>query len=96
MWRHNLTGRKFYLRKDHCGLKHLFGQPTLNTRQTRWMEFLSEYNFDIKLIKGKEKKVVSPLNRRVDKIHDTTISIYKIDLKDRILSVVNRSLLCAS
>jgi hypothetical protein len=32
MWRHYLMGKKFKLRTDHCGLKHLFGQPTLNAR----------------------------------------------------------------
>jgi hypothetical protein len=53
MWRTYLTGRKFKLRIDHNGLKYLFEQPTLNSRQTRWMEFLSEYNFDMKHIKGK-------------------------------------------
>jgi hypothetical protein len=38
-------GKKFELRTNHYGLEHLFGQPTLNSRQTRWMEFLSEYDF---------------------------------------------------
>jgi hypothetical protein len=37
MWRHYLMGRKFELRIDHYGLKHLFGQPTLNTRKTIWL-----------------------------------------------------------
>jgi hypothetical protein len=46
-------GKKFELRTDHCGLNHLFGQPTLNARQTRWLEFLSEYDFEIKHIKCK-------------------------------------------
>jgi len=53
VWRHYLMGRKFELRIDHCGLKHLFGQPTLNAKQTRWLEFLTKYNFEIKHIKGK-------------------------------------------
>jgi hypothetical protein len=48
------------------------------------MEFLSEYNFDIKHIKGKENKVVDALNKRVHKMHATTISMYKTDLKDKI------------
>jgi hypothetical protein len=88
MWRHYLMGRKFELRTDHSGLKYLFEQPTLNARQTRWLEFLSEYDFDIKHIKGKENKVVDALNRRVHKMHATTISMYMTDLKDRILEVV--------
>jgi hypothetical protein len=85
MWRHYLMGRIFELRTDHSGLKYLFGHPTLNSRKSRWLEFLSEYDFDIKHIKGKENKVVNALDRRVHEMHATTISIYKLDLKDRML-----------
>jgi hypothetical protein len=46
-------GKIFELRIDHCGLKHLFDQPTLNAKQTIWLEFLGEYDFEIKHIKGK-------------------------------------------
>jgi hypothetical protein len=55
-WRHYLMGNKFELRTYHNGLKYLFDQPTLNVRQSRWLEFLCEYEFDIKHIKGKETK----------------------------------------
>jgi hypothetical protein len=37
MWRHYLMGKIFELRIDHSGLKYLFGQPTLNSRQSRWL-----------------------------------------------------------
>jgi hypothetical protein len=53
IWRYYLMGGKFELKANHCGLKHLFGYETLNFRQTRWIEFLCEYNFEIKHIKGK-------------------------------------------
>ena len=53
MWRHYLTGRRFKLRTYHCGLKYLFDHPTLNARQARWLEFLCEFDFEIKHIKGK-------------------------------------------
>jgi hypothetical protein len=53
MWKHYLMGKKFKLRTYHSGLKYLFEQPNLNARQTRWLEFLSEYDFDIKHIQGK-------------------------------------------
>jgi hypothetical protein len=85
MWRHYLMGKIFELRTDHSGLKYLFGQPTLNARKIRWLEFLSEYDFDIKHIKGKENKVVDALSRRVHEMHATTISMCKYDLKDKIL-----------
>jgi hypothetical protein len=84
-WRHYLMGKRFELRIDHNGLKYLFDQPTLNARQSRWLEFLCEYDFDIKHIKGKENKVVDALSRRVHELHATTISMYQSDLKDRIL-----------
>jgi hypothetical protein len=77
-------GKIFELRTDHNGLKYLFDQPTLNARQSRWLEFPSEYDFDIKHIKGKENKVVDALNIRVHELHATTIIKYQSDLKDRI------------
>jgi len=40
-------GRKIELRIDHSGIKYLFEKPTLNTKQTRLLEFLGEYDFDI-------------------------------------------------
>jgi hypothetical protein len=61
----------------------------LNDRQSRWLEFLCEYDFDIKHIKGKEKKVVDALSRRVLELHDTTISMYRIDIKERISEAAN-------
>ena len=53
MWRHYFMGRRFELRTDHCGLKYLFDQDTLNARQARWLEFLCEFDFEIKHDKGK-------------------------------------------
>ena len=57
MWRHYLMVRRFELRTDHCGLKYLFDQPTLNARQAIWLEFLCDFDFEIKHINGKENKV---------------------------------------
>ena len=56
MWRHHLMGRTFEPTINHCGLKYLFDQPTLNARQARWLEFLSEFDFEIKHIKGKREQ----------------------------------------
>ena len=47
-------GRKFLLKTDNMSLKYLFGQMDLNARQVRWLDFLSEYHFEINHIKGKE------------------------------------------
>ena len=45
MWRHYLMGRIFEIRTNHCGLKYLFDQPTLNARKARWLEFLCDFDF---------------------------------------------------
>ena len=54
MWQHHLIGTKFVLMTDNKGLKYLLDQPNLNARQARWLAFLSEYDFEIQHIKGKE------------------------------------------
>jgi hypothetical protein len=91
-WRHYLMGKRFELRIDHNGMKYLFDQPTLNARQSRCLEFLCEYDFDIKHIKGKENKVVDALSRRVHKLHDTSISMYQTNIKSIILEATNAHL----
>ena len=82
LWRHYLIGRIFELRTDHQSLKHLFTQRDLNTRQRRWSEFMSEYDFEISYIKGKENVVADELSRR-----PRTLSLValKVNLRERIL-----------
>jgi hypothetical protein len=88
-WRHYLMGRRFELRTYQNGMKYLFDQQTLNDRHSRWLEFLCEYDFDIKHIKGKENKVVDALSRRVHELHATTISMYRTNIKRRISEAAN-------
>jgi hypothetical protein len=78
-------GKKFELRTNHIGLKYIFEQPTLNARKTRWLEFLSEYDFYIKHIKGKENKFFDAFSRRVHTMHATVVSMHQSDLKSRML-----------
>ena len=82
MWRHHLIKRKFMLMTDNKGLKDLLDQPNLNVRQARWLAFLSEYNFEIQDIKGKENKVIDDLTRNARLNFVSAISTYKIDLED--------------
>jgi hypothetical protein len=56
------------------------------------LEFLCEYDFDIKHIKGKENKVVDVLSRSVHELHATTISMHQTDIKGRILEATNADL----
>jgi hypothetical protein len=84
MWRHYLLGRKFVLMTDHCGLRYLFDQLKLNARQARWMALLSEFDFEIKHIKGKENRVAIALSRSMKTIHLAATSTCETNVKERV------------
>jgi hypothetical protein len=62
----------------------LFDQPKLNARQARWMALLSEFDFEIKHIKGKENWVADALSRSMRTIHLAVVSTYETDVKNRV------------
>jgi hypothetical protein len=86
MWRHYLLGRRFILMIDHSGLRYLFDQPKLNARHARWMALFSEFDFEIKHIKGKENRVADALSRSMKVIHLATVSTCESDIKERVKS----------
>ena len=88
MWRNYLMGKIFELRTDYCGMKYLFDQPTLNARKAIWMEFLCEYDFEIKYIKGKENKLVDALSKKVLDMHLESLSIFQSYLRKKIVNHV--------
>jgi hypothetical protein len=55
----------------------------LNARQERCLAFLSEYDFEIKHIKGKENKIVDALNRKLNAVYSSNM---QTDLKQKIKS----------
>jgi hypothetical protein len=79
-------GNKFELRIEHTSM-NVFEQPTLNVRKTIWLYILSEYNFNVKHIKGKENNFFNVLGRSVHLMHATSIYMHHSDLKRRILDV---------
>lgn len=88
MWKHYLMGRKFELRIYHHELKYPFEQQNLNARQERWIQFLCEFDFEIKHVKGKENKVANALSRRMHVLHAAAVSTCKSDLKSRIIEAL--------
>jgi hypothetical protein len=86
MWRHYLLGRIFILMTDHSGLRYMFDQPKLNTRQARWMALLSEFNFEIKHIKEKENKVVDALSISMNVIHLEIVRTCEMNVRERVKS----------
>ncbi|CAA7035558.1 unnamed protein product [Microthlaspi erraticum] len=43
IWRSYLLGETVQVFTDHKSLQHIFTQPMMNARQTRWVEFLADY-----------------------------------------------------
>lgn len=66
-------------------IKYLFNQQKLNACQEIWLAFFSEFDFEIKHIKGKKKKIVDALSRKFNMTHATSTRNYQSDMIDRII-----------
>ncbi len=62
-WRPFLYCQKFTLYTDHRSLTHFFTQPSLNSRQERWKEFLVDYDVEIIYKAGKLNSAADTLSR---------------------------------
>jgi len=90
MWRHYLLGKKFILITNHISLKYLFSQPDPHARKARWMAFLSEFDFNIKNIKGKENKIVDALSKHPYNLMEVAISSIKTNFLDKIKNSLHK------
>lgn len=62
-FRRYVYGRKFLVQTDHQPLKWLYSMKEPNSKMARWRIQLSEYDFDIDYVKGKNNKVADFLSR---------------------------------
>ena len=67
-------GKKFMLLTNHHSLTTYFKQPTLNARQARWAYFLSEFDFEMKNLKGEENEVADALSRKVNCLYEISFN----------------------
>ncbi|KAI3655708.1 hypothetical protein MP638_004514, partial [Amoeboaphelidium occidentale] len=58
-----LEGRNTTVRTDHASLKYILTQPNLSRRQTRWLEFLGQFDLDIEYIKGSTNTLADLMSR---------------------------------
>jgi hypothetical protein len=75
-WEDKLIGYRIHVVTDHQALEFFKTQDRLLSQQTRWMEYLSRFNFDIQYIKGKLNKVADCLSRYYES--DTWYDVYDI------------------
>ncbi|GKC88376.1 reverse transcriptase domain-containing protein, partial [Tanacetum coccineum] len=64
LWRHYLYGTKYTVFTDQKCLQHILNQKELNMRQHRWLELLSDYDYEICYHPGKANVVADALNRK--------------------------------
>ena len=60
----------------------MFDHKSLNSRQDRWVAFLSEYDIEIRHIKGKENIVADALSRQKHELHFVLVSEYESEFKN--------------
>ena len=56
-------GIKFVLYTDHAALTYLQSSASISRRNARWLDFLSQFQFTIVHIKGRENVVADALSR---------------------------------
>lgn len=63
-WRYYLMNRKFIIKTDHKSLIHLKNQNLIDTqRVAKWIDFLSQYDFEVEYIKGHDNSAADVLSR---------------------------------
>ncbi|GJE94878.1 hypothetical protein PsYK624_110540 [Phanerochaete sordida] len=62
-WEDKLLGRKITIVTDHKALEFFKTQSRLSNQQTRWMEFMARFDYDIVYVKGVSNKVADSFSR---------------------------------
>ena len=63
-WEDKLVGYHIHVVTDHKALEFFKTQTLLTSRQTRWMDYLARFDFDIRYVKGSLNKVADALDRK--------------------------------
>lgn len=87
-WRHYLLGNHFTVYTDHQSLTWLKTQPNLSSRQCRWLDLFTEYNYSVEYIKGQTNQVADALSRRIDL---KSLSAASISINNNVLQQVKQA-----
>lgn len=62
VWRNYSYGLRFEVFNDHKSLKYLFDKKELNMRHRKWLEFLKDYDFELRYHPSKSNMVADALS----------------------------------
>ncbi|GJY22427.1 putative reverse transcriptase domain-containing protein [Tanacetum coccineum] len=95
LWRHYLYGTKCVVFTDHKSIQHILDQKELNMRQRRWIELLSNYDFEIRYHPGKANVMADALSRKERekpiRVRALVMTVYP-DLSERILKAQTKAM----
>jgi len=96
-WRHYLLGHTFDLYSDNEAVTYFLKQPSLTPRQARWVK-LSEYDFNLYHLPGKDNFEADALSRRPDHVianDNPSLSVLKLQCSRTLQDTVNNLTFCA-
>ncbi|GKD34130.1 putative reverse transcriptase domain-containing protein [Tanacetum coccineum] len=64
LWRYYLYGTKCMVFTDHKSLQYILNKKELNMTQRRWIDLLSDYDYEIRYHPGKANVVANALSRK--------------------------------
>lgn len=93
-WRHYLVGRKFKLITDHQSLIHLKKQQHLSSKQSRWVERLSDFDYEAEYLPGRSNVVADALSRRADydqRQELNAVHVSSVNLNNSVLELIKKA-----
>lgn len=67
IWKHHLYGEKFEIYNNYKSPKYFFTQKELNMHQSRWVELVKDYDYNITYLPRKVNVVADALSQKAPK-----------------------------